>query len=130
MSISDVINSFVHDGLFQAVLVLISLDVLLGILAALKRGDFKFSWLAGFGKDDLLGKVVPWFVIYTAAKYAPNVAVLGIDLDAFQKVVFGFVAAALGGSLISSLKDLGLPLPEPPRLRNLFGGERQPPPEP
>jgi hypothetical protein len=130
MTISQVINSFAHDGYLQAVLVMIALDVLLGVIASVKTGQFKFSWLAGFGKDDLLGKVLPWFLIYTAAKYAPDVAVLGIDLSSMEKVVFALVVAALGGSMLASLKDLGVPLPTPPQIPRAFGGEREPPPEP
>lgn len=126
----SIVNSFAHDGYFQAVLVMIALDVILGVAAALKSGTFRLSWLANFGKDDLLGKVFPWFVIYAAAKYAPNVAVLGIDLSAIEKVVFAAVAVALGGSLISSLKNLGLPVPSPQgKLSKVFGNEEAPPTE-
>lgn len=130
MTLSQILNSFAHDNAFQAVLVLIALDVLLGTAAALKTGTFKLSWFAAFGRDDLLGKVFPWFIVYSASKYAPNVAVLGIDLTAIEKVVFVAAAAALGGSLLSSLKDLGLPLPEIKKLPSLLKGEREPPPEP
>ena len=130
MSFPQVVSDFAHDGYFQAVLVLIAVDLILGIAASLKTKQFKFSWIAMFAQDDLLGKVFPWFIIYAAAKYAPNVAVLGIDLDAIEKVVFAAVAVALGGSLLSSLKDLGLPVPRPSALPNLLGGEREPPPEP
>ena len=124
MSISQVINSFAHDGLLQAVLVLIALDVLLGIAASVKNKDFKFSYLAAFGRDDLLGKVVPWFAIYALSQYAPSTAVLGIDLSSIQNVVGAAVVVALSGSLLSSLKDLGLPIPAPPVLPNLLGGEK------
>lgn len=130
MSIAEVASSFAHDGYFQAVLVLIALDLLLGIIASVKTGEFKFSWIAHFAQDDIVGKVFPWFLIFAASKYAPNVAVLGIDLTSIEKVVFAAVAAALGGSLLSSLKDLGLPLPAPSALPKMFGGEREPPPEP
>lgn len=130
MTFGGIVNSFAHDGYFQAVLVLIALDVIIGIAASVKTKEFKFSWLAGFAQDDLLGKVFPWFVIYAAAKYAPNVAVLGIDLSAIEKVVFAAVAGALGGSLLASLADLGLKVPAPSMLPKVFAGEREPPPEP
>jgi len=130
MSIAEVVNSFAHDGYLQAVLVMIAVDLLLGVVASLKTHEFKFSWIAKFANDDLLGKVFPWFIVYAAAKYAPNVAVLGIDLSSIEKVVFGLVAVALGGSMLSSLKDLGVPLPAPAKLPQVFGGERKPPPEP
>lgn len=130
MTTEQIVNSFAHDGYLQAVLVIIALDVLLGVAASLKKGEFKFSWLAAFARDDLLAKVFPWFLIYAASKWAPNVAVLGIDLTSIEKIVFALVTAALAGSLLSSLKDLGLPVPEPSALPKLLTGERQPPPEP
>lgn len=130
MTTQEVVNSFAHDGYFQAVLVLIALDLLLGVTASIKKGEFKFSWLAAFARDDLLAKVFPWFLIYSASKWAPNVAVLGIDLSSIEKIVFALVAAALAGSLVSSLKDLGLPIPSPSSLPKIASGEREPPPEP
>lgn len=130
MTFNRVATEFAHDGYFQAVMVVIVVDVLLGIAAALKRREFKFSWLSAFARDDLLGKVFPWFIIYTAAKYAPNVAVVGIDLTSIEKVVWGAVVVALGGSLLSSLKDLGVPIPEPNAIPKMWGGEREPPPQP
>lgn len=130
MTFQSVVSQFAHDGYLQAVLVMIAVDLVLGIAAALKDRQFKLSWVAAFAQDDLLGKVFPWFIIYAASKYAPNVAVLGIDMTAIEKVVFAAVAVALAGSMLSSLKDLGLPLPEPSALPKLLAGERQPPPEP
>ena len=55
---------------------------------------------------------------------------LGIDLPSIEKVVFAAVATALAGSLLASLKDLGLPLPDISKLPSLLKGEREPPPEP
>ena len=130
VSIGQVVSSFAHDGYLQAVLIMVALDLLLGIIASIKTRQFKFSWVAGFAQDDLLGKVFPWFLIYAASKYAPNVSVLGIDMTAIEKIVFAAVATALAGSMLSSLKDLGLPLPAPSALPKMFGGEKEPPPPP
>lgn len=109
----EALKAFVNDATLQAVLVLIALDLVLGVVAAVKTSEFSFAKLAGFARDDVLGKVVPWFVLYAAAFFAPAVDVLGVDLDTVQKGVFALVVVALVGSLMSSLADLGFQLPNP-----------------
>ena len=117
---------FANDKQLQAVLVLIVLDVVLGVVAAVKVGTFAFSKVAAFLKDDVLGKVVPWFAIFAAAKFAPSVDVLGIDLNQIQTVFWAAVVVALVASLASSAADLGVNLP-----RAVGTGENEgPPPTP
>lgn len=106
---SAALHAFATDPLLRAVLALIALDLVLGVAAAVKAGAFRLAYLAQFAKDDLLGKVFPWFVIYAAARLGPSVSLLGVDLDAVQKAVFALVVAALAGSLASSLASLGFP---------------------
>lgn len=108
MGLSQVVHSFVDDATFKAVVVLVLLDLVIGIIAAVKAGEFAFSKVSGFLKDDILGKVFPWFVIYAAWKWAPSVDVLGVGLKEVQEAVFAGVVIALGASLTSSLADLGL----------------------
>lgn len=120
MSVPDVINSFAHDKQLQAVLVLIVLDIVLGVIAAVKLGTFAFSKVAAFLKDDVLGKVVPWFAIFAAAKFAPAVDVLGVDLNQVQTVFWAAVVVALVASLTASANDLGVGLP-----RSLATGENE-----
>ena len=100
------LHSFADDQLLQAVLVLIAVDLLLGVLAAVKQGSFRLSYISDFGKNDLLGKVFPWFILYAAGKAAPSTDVLGIDLGDVADAVGVAVAAALVGSLLSSVNDL------------------------
>lgn len=120
MSLPEVVNSFAHDKQLQAVLVLIVLDIVLGVVASVKLGTFAFSKIAAFLKDDVLGKVVPWFAIFAAAKFAPAVDVLGIDLNQLQTVFWAAVVVALVASLTASANDLGISLP-----RSLATGENE-----
>lgn len=116
MSIQQVVSEFAHDKQLQAVLVLIVLDVVLGVIASLFPKDstrtFAFSKIAAFLKDDVLGKVVPWFAIFAAAKFAPSVDVLGVDLNQLQTVFWAAVVIALVASLTASAADLGVALPK------------------
>jgi len=120
VTVQSVVNEFANDKQLQAVLVLIVLDVVLGVVAAVKLGVFAFSKIAAFLKDDVLGKVVPWFAIFAAAKFAPSVDVLGIDLNQIQTVFWAAVVVALVASLTSSASDLGVGLP-----RMLATGENE-----
>ena len=120
MSVPEVINSFAHDKQLQAVLVLIVLDIVLGVVASVKLGTFACSKIAAFLKDDVLGKVVPWFAIFAAAKFAPAVDVLGVDLNVLQTAFWAAVVIALVASLTASANDLGVGLP-----RSLATGENE-----
>lgn len=110
--------TFAHDDKLKIVLVLIAVDFILGVTAALKTNTFQLSYLANFAKDDLLGKVVPWFVLYSAALVAGHQTILGsvVDFGDLADVTFGIVTAAMAGSIYKSLTDLGFSLPLPPAL--------------
>lgn len=120
MDLHEVVRQFANDKQLQAVLVLIALDIVLGIVASVKLGTFAFSKIAAFLKDDVLGKVVPWFAIFAAAKFAPSVDVLGVDLNQLQTVFWAAVVIALVASLTASANDLGISLP-----RSLATGENE-----
>ena len=108
-------HSFFEDARVQTLLVLIALDIGLGVIAALKIGNFRLSFIGDFARNDLLGKVAPFALIYAGYLYAKNVDIVipGVDLEVIMDGVWALVLAALVGSLLSSLKDLGLSqLPE------------------
>jgi len=109
-------HAFFEDARVQTLLVLIALDIGLGVIAALKVGNFRLSFIADFARNDLLGKVAPFALIYAGYKYAGSVDLVipGVDLEVVMNGVWVIVLAALVGSLLGSLKDLGLSqLPEP-----------------
>ena len=120
MSLPEVVSSFADDKQLQAVLVMIVLDIVLGVIAAAKLGTFAFSKVAAFLKDDVLGKVLPWFAVFAAAKFAPSVDVLGVDLNQVQTVFWAAVVVALVASLTASAADLGVTLP-----RSVATGENE-----
>jgi hypothetical protein len=103
-------HSFFEDARVQTVLLLIALDLVLGVVAALKVGNFRLSFIADFLRNDVLGKVVPFAVLYAGYKYAGSVDIVipGVDLEVVMDGAWVIVLAALVGSLLSSLRDLGL----------------------
>ena len=111
MTIQQVIQSLVHDTMLQSLLVLVL--VVLGAEWSVEggAGDFRFATLSQFARGDLLGKVVPFGVLYAAWNLAPSADVLGVGFEEITRSVGALVIAALVGSLTSSLNDLGLSMP-------------------
>ena len=116
MTVSSVVHLIVADAMFKAVVVLIVLDLILGVAAAVKNGQFAFAKVTGFLRDDVLGKVVPWAALYAGWKFAPSVDLLGVGLEEITRGAGALMIAALAGSLTSSLADLGLASKAPAAL--------------
>ncbi len=127
MSITEILHSFAGDEQVKAVIILIVADLILGIIAAVVNPaqQFHLNYVGNFLRNDVLGKVVPWFALYALGKTSGS-AVLGVDFSTIADGAFVVVAAALVGSLLGSLGDMGLPIPAE------LGGHvslQKPPPE-
>lgn len=123
MDIGHYLAMFAHDDKVSVVLILIAVDFVLGVIAAVEHGTFRLSYVADFMRRDVLGKVVPWFVLYAADKASHGASVVGpVDFGTIATGAFVAVTAALAGSILSSLKDLGVGLPTA-----VAGGEVPPP---
>lgn len=109
-------NAFFNDTRTQVVLLLIVLDLLIGVCASLfasgRAGKFGLSFLADFGRNDLVGKVLPFIIMYAGYKYAKNadIVIPGFDMEVVMDAMWVIVLAALVGSLLSSLKQLNIPI--------------------
>lgn len=110
MNFTAILNSFTHDTQVKAVMVLIAADLVLGVIAAINTHTFRLTYISNFLRNDVLGKVAPWFAFYTLGKIFGS-AVAGVDFGTVADGAFVVVTAALVGSLASSLADLGLSLP-------------------
>ena len=114
MDLATILGSFVKDSQFTAVVVLIVVDIVLGVGASFynKGQTFALTYLANFMRNDVLGKVFPWFILYAGAKASHGTTVLlGIDMGNIADGVWVGVLAALVGSLVSSLGDFGVAVP-------------------
>lgn len=107
------VQAFFSDSQFSWVAGMIVLDIILGIAAAVYTKTFALTYVANFARNDVLGKVVPWFVLAVGAKTHTVDVAFGIDLSTIADGVFVGVMAALVGSLITSLSDFGIPVPAP-----------------
>ena len=110
MNITAIISSFAHDKQLAVVVSLIAADFVLGVLASFKLGTFRLTYLSNFAKNDLLGKVVPWFAVFALDKASGAAGIVGpIDWSQVSTAAFVAVTAAMAGSILSSLADLGWP---------------------
>lgn len=107
---AELLHSFFEDSRTQILLLVVVLDFLLGVIAAIAGNKFRLSYIADFARNDLLGKALPFLVIYGGYKFAKNadLVIPGFDMEIVMNGVWVIVIAALVGSLLGSLKDLGL----------------------
>jgi hypothetical protein len=101
------VEAFVDDPTVRLIGALVVLDFLLGTFAAFKSGTFRLSYFADAFRNDILGKVFPYYALWAA------VHVSGVDwsiggLDIIEESAGGIVIFALAGSVLNSLRDLGL----------------------
>lgn len=124
MTIDQIVHAVATDSQTTTVAALIVLDLVLGVLAALKTRTFALSYVANFARNDVLGKAVPFFVVDGFSAVAGNASVVvdQVDLTNVAHGMFVAITAAMVGSVVSSLKDLGFDV-LPPAL-----GRGNPPP--
>jgi hypothetical protein len=111
VNLGALLHSFVQGQEFQSVVLLVLLDFVLGVCAALKLGTFALSYVANFARNDVLSKVVPFFILNSAALVAGSHNMLSIpefDLNNVKDAAYGVIVAAMVGSIVTSLADLGL----------------------
>lgn len=86
------------------ILILIVIDVILGIVAALLKKDFRLGKLAGFMGKPVLGYVLGFAVLEMAVQALPS---LGWTLS----IAYVLILLGLIGSILSNLGKMGLGLP-------------------
>jgi apolipoprotein N-acyltransferase len=101
------LQSFVDDPTVRVIAVAWVLDFLLGVFAAFKAGTFRLSYVADTFRNDVIGKILPYYTLWAALH------VTGIDwsiggLDVIEEGAGALVIGALVGSILNSLRDLGL----------------------
>jgi hypothetical protein len=108
----ELLNQFQSDPTVVGLAILVALDVVLGVLSAFKRGVFKFVIIADFLRADVLGKLLPYYGIWVAVHVGGDL-MIG-DLGLIEESTGALALAAIGASVLNSVKELGLSnLPEP-----------------
>jgi hypothetical protein len=125
MTLSELIRAFTADQTVQLVAGLILLDFVLGMSAGVKAGTFRFGWIADFLRNDVLGKVVPYFAVWGAVRVGGDFELAGFGM--IEETVGAAVVLALGASVLNSLRDLSI---LPASTPNEVAGSDEPPPVP
>ena len=86
------------------IVVLIAIDVILGIIAALVKKDFRLGKVANFMWKPVLGYIFGFVVLARAVQVIPALAVLGT-------IAYILIILALIGSILNNLGKLGVTLP-------------------
>ena len=86
------------------IVVLIAVDVVLGVVAAILKKDFRLGKLAKFMVKPVLGYVLGFAVLEMVAQALPSLA-------SIVSVSFILVVLALIGSILSNLAKMGFKLP-------------------
>lgn len=110
MNITTVLHDVFSDTQLQTILLLVAVDFILGVLAALKIGTFKLAYLSNFLRNDVVAKAFGWAVLDVGAVIAGDAHILigGLDLTNMAHAAFVLISAALVGSILGSVKELGL----------------------
>jgi len=127
MNFGQLLSVFAHDGKVEAALAIVALDFVFGVLAAFKLKTFRLSYVADFGRNDVLFKLVPYFVLYSTALLAggQDILIPGIDLGVVAGAAYvGFMASWVA-SVLGSLQDLGIA----PAIPGITSAENAAPPK-
>src|SRR4030042_3956682 len=100
----DILNIF-GGAQMRNIVILIGVDVILGIIAALKSKEFVIGKLAGFMKRGILTYVFGFAVIIMIGEALPSLSLV-------VAVAYWVVVLALIGSILANLGKLGLPIPK------------------
>lgn len=107
MFTEGIIDSFTDDPTVRIIAVLVILDFLLGTFAAVKNGTFRLSYFADVFRNDVIGKVFPYYTLWAALHVAGIEWSIG-GFDVIEESAGAVVIGALAGSALNSLRDLGL----------------------
>jgi len=89
----------------QWIVILIAIDVVLGIIAAIMKRDFRLGKIANFMKEPVLGYVLGFAALEVVAQAIPTLASL-------IWLAFVLIILALLGSILNNLGKMGVNLPD------------------
>lgn len=89
----------------QVIIILIAIDVLLGIIAALIKRDFLWGKLANFMKSPVLAYIFGFVVIEITISAFPSLSFL-------LPITFALIVLALLASIFRNLAKIGIPVPD------------------
>lgn len=124
----ELIRAFGDDPTVRISAALVVLDLVLGVAAAVKLGSFRLSYIADFLRNDVLGKLVPLYAVWAVTHLVGDINIGGLEL--IEESTNAAVSLALAGSILNSLRDLGLGSDMPNEVAGADPSAPAPPPSP
>lgn len=126
MNLGQMLHVFFTDNKVYAASIAITLDLLLGSLAAWKIGKFRLSYLSEFMRAEVAGKLFPYFLVYGGAIVAGNAKILipGLDLGDIATGLYGIMMLSWASSILGSLRELRVTPQEPQSLTLAVAGPK------
>lgn len=131
MTFGQLLHQFFADDKLKIALVLVFIDFVLGVTAAVKLGTFRLAYISDLARNDVLFKLVPWFVVYAGALVAgqQSIVINGVTIGTAAGALYALVVAAIGASIANSLLQLGLGSGLGVTVRRVFAEENAAPPK-
>lgn len=104
----QLLREFANDEMVITIAVLVGLDIVLGVAAALKDPvqTFRLNYIVDFLRNDVLMKLVPYYAVWAATQLGGDFELAGISV--IQDTLGAGICVALGASILKSLGDMGL----------------------
>src|SRR3989344_4541606 len=99
----------------QMIVLLIGIDVVLGVIAAMMKKQFVIGKLAGFMKRGVLVYVFGFAVLSAVGEVLPSLSII-------VTAAYWLILLALAGSILDNLGKIGLPIPKILRKYHCFQG--------
>lgn len=105
---AELLKQFANDEMVITIAVLVGLDIVLGMAAALKDPEqrFRLNYITDFLRNDILMKLVPYYAVWAAVQLGGDFELAGISM--IQDGLGAGICVALGASILNSLGDMGL----------------------
>lgn len=112
-AIWTVVQGFLLNIGAPLILILIALDVVLGIAAALKRGEFQWPKVWQFYRTMILPYLITYVALQVATTLMPEMpGALAFIVSGLPGIAFATIIGALGTSIIGHIKSIGVSVPE------------------
>jgi len=110
MNMGQLLHAFFSDDKLKVAFIVIFLDFVLGVLAAVKQGNFRLAYVSDFLRNDVAFKLVPWFTLYAGALVAgqQDILIPGLDIGVVAGAAYATVIAAWVASILGSVNELRL----------------------
>jgi hypothetical protein len=100
------IRAFANDPTVILLAVLLSLDFVLGVTESIVNNHFRLAFLSDYMRNDVLGKLIPYYAIWAALHVAGDFTIAGFEV--IEETLGSTIALAFTASIFNSLAKLKL----------------------